>query len=303
MTGSKNLYAVLGVLPTAEDIVIRSAYRALAQRYHPDRYSGPKAEAEIRMRELNEAFAVLSDPLKRSQYDERLSGEGNRGYEAEAEFSGAASLDEAIASRDGDWAIACRFYADLVSLHARLRQINLTLASMFKAYMLESQDYLRRHEVAERMESLFLQRYFGSDPTIIAFAKQLISSGNRDAARALNQCVRVMGSGVHPAAMIDAVRSDFNISRKEEIRSIDVLEFLAFVRRGNRPEVERLLQNAAALLSGADSDGQTALHIALIERHLELVHFLLKRGADPDVKNAFGKTPRDYARENGLQID
>ena len=38
MNSTKDYFAVLGVLPTAEDIVIRAVYRALAQRYHPDRF-------------------------------------------------------------------------------------------------------------------------------------------------------------------------------------------------------------------------------------------------------------------------
>ena len=38
-------YAVLGVNPGAEDIVIRAAYKALAQRYHPDRFSGPEGRS------------------------------------------------------------------------------------------------------------------------------------------------------------------------------------------------------------------------------------------------------------------
>jgi len=51
-------YAILGVNPTAEDIVIRAAYKALAQRYHPDRCAGSKEEAHRRMTELTEAFAI-----------------------------------------------------------------------------------------------------------------------------------------------------------------------------------------------------------------------------------------------------
>lgn len=57
----KDYYAVLGVAPEAEDIVIRAAFRALAQRYHPDRFGGSRDKAHARMSELNEAYGVLSD--------------------------------------------------------------------------------------------------------------------------------------------------------------------------------------------------------------------------------------------------
>jgi hypothetical protein len=64
-------YAVLGVHPSAEDIVIRAAYKALAQRYHPDRFAGSKDEAHRRMSDLAKAYEVLADPLRRPKYDRR----------------------------------------------------------------------------------------------------------------------------------------------------------------------------------------------------------------------------------------
>ncbi len=64
-------YAILGVHPTAEDIVIRAAYKALAQRYHPDRFNGSQDEAHRRMSELTKAYDVLADPVRRTKYDRR----------------------------------------------------------------------------------------------------------------------------------------------------------------------------------------------------------------------------------------
>lgn len=68
---NKDYYAILGVLPSVEDFVIRAAYRALAQRYHPDKLPDCRATAEARMREINEAYAMLSDERLRAQYDAR----------------------------------------------------------------------------------------------------------------------------------------------------------------------------------------------------------------------------------------
>lgn len=48
-------YAILGVVPSAEDVVIRAAWKALVQRYHPDRFTGDVAKANARMAEINEA--------------------------------------------------------------------------------------------------------------------------------------------------------------------------------------------------------------------------------------------------------
>lgn len=61
-------YAILGVSETAEDLVIRAAYKALAMKYHPDRHLDPIV-ANARMIELNEAYEVLSSPEARRYYD------------------------------------------------------------------------------------------------------------------------------------------------------------------------------------------------------------------------------------------
>lgn len=67
-----NYYKILGVDRGAESDVIDAAYRAMMRRYHPDRYTGPMAEAERRSKLLNEAYAALKDPDKRRRYDETL---------------------------------------------------------------------------------------------------------------------------------------------------------------------------------------------------------------------------------------
>jgi curved DNA-binding protein len=61
-------YKILGVAKTASTDEIKKAYRKLALKYHPDRTHGNK-EAEEKFKEANEAYAVLSDPEKRKQYD------------------------------------------------------------------------------------------------------------------------------------------------------------------------------------------------------------------------------------------
>lgn len=64
-------YFILGVTPTAGQAEIRSAYRTLMRRFHPD--ADPSAEAAERARDINAAYAVLSNPERRSNYDEAIS--------------------------------------------------------------------------------------------------------------------------------------------------------------------------------------------------------------------------------------
>lgn len=76
---SKDFYAVLGVAKDADAATIKKSYRKLAKQYHPDRNPDDAAAAE-RFKEIGEAYAVLSDPKERQQYDaiRAMAGGGPR---------------------------------------------------------------------------------------------------------------------------------------------------------------------------------------------------------------------------------
>lgn len=69
MADKRDYYEVLGVERSADDAALKKAYRSLAKKYHPDTNPGDK-EAEVKFKEASEAYAVLSDPDKRRQYDQ-----------------------------------------------------------------------------------------------------------------------------------------------------------------------------------------------------------------------------------------
>ena len=69
MADKRDYYEVLGVSKTADDAEIKKAFRQQAKKYHPDSHPGDK-ECEEKFKEAQEAYAVLSDPDKRRQYDQ-----------------------------------------------------------------------------------------------------------------------------------------------------------------------------------------------------------------------------------------
>jgi DnaJ-class molecular chaperone len=71
----RDYYAILGVSPAAEDVVIKAAYKALMQRYHPDRASSSKGDTTEKVTEINEAYTILSNAKTRNEYDKLRAAE------------------------------------------------------------------------------------------------------------------------------------------------------------------------------------------------------------------------------------
>ncbi len=69
-----SFYDMLGVAPAADPETLRKAYRRLARRHHPDVSADPRAHEN--MARINEAFATLTDPTRRAEYDAMLAGGG-----------------------------------------------------------------------------------------------------------------------------------------------------------------------------------------------------------------------------------
>lgn len=91
---SKDYYNILGISKDASDDDIKKAYRKLAHKYHPDKSGGD----EKKFKEVNEAYQVLSDREKRSQYDQfgqtfeqAQAGGGFRGFDGFRDFSSFAN--------------------------------------------------------------------------------------------------------------------------------------------------------------------------------------------------------------------
>ena len=71
----KDYYSILGVSKDADEIVIKAAYKALAQKHHPDKYDKGSGEQSSRlMTDINKAYSVIGSPVSRQKYDQELFG-------------------------------------------------------------------------------------------------------------------------------------------------------------------------------------------------------------------------------------
>ena len=211
---SKDYYSILGVISSAEEIVIRAAYKALAQRYHPDKYQGDPYEAKTRMQEINEAYSVLSDPEQKQQYDKWLDQQHKSDdYETDEQDDELAS---ALRAYDNDWNTACEIFPDLQDIVKKLNRVSSRLAMTYKILMLESKKFEHSKEIANAIEQTFFENYFGKDPDVLAFARRIVYDGHKQAAKALNKYIRVVGSSKGSQIIIEKICSEYGLPIEEK---------------------------------------------------------------------------------------
>ena len=211
MNFDKDYYGILGVLPSAEDFLIKAAYKVIAQKYHPDKFKESKqqAKAEVKMKAVNEAYAILSDAKKRKQYDDYLkqNNRQNEYHEEEPVESGSSEL-----VNENDWLMAVEYVPELKELYNNLKVISPNLAFNFKLYVLRDKAFDKAKKVSIELETAFFTTFFGNDANITIFAKYLLENNHRDAAQELNKAVKFFESKVEADKIINNICLKYKIN-------------------------------------------------------------------------------------------
>lgn len=166
---NRDYYEVLGISKTVNDEEIRKAFRKKAMEYHPDR--NKSADAEERFKEINEAYQVLSDSKKRSQYDAygHAAVNGNGGFDRPFEgfdvFGGFGDIFDS-------------FFGDVSGQRARQGQ--------------------RGGDLEQRATLTFEEAVFGAEREVEVTRKERCdhcSGAGNEPGTAVNTCATCRGSG------------------------------------------------------------------------------------------------------------
>jgi len=208
MNIEKDFYAILGVLPSAEIVVIKAAYKALIKVYHPDRNTGSQNASHAKTVELNEAYEVLSDVSKRREYDnlrKPSDNNFNQDNKSQPDFS------EAFDVLEQDWQVAVKYEPELNTIVKNLSKLSSKLVFLYKLTMIETKRFDEKALIAEKMEQDYLSLYFGTNKELQAFAKTLLLSNKRDAAKELNKAITVLGNSVNAGQVIKQIKDEFSM--------------------------------------------------------------------------------------------
>jgi curved DNA-binding protein CbpA len=204
----KDYYAILHIRFDADQAVVAAAFKALAKKSHPD-VSPDESAANSTMSDLNEAYGILSDPMKRADYDlSRSVNETGMGF-----FDGDQKYGEPSSQFSEDWKIALKFAPQIEESRKALAKLSSWLAIAYQIELLATKEFSNSDELMSSFESLFLASHFGRNERLQSWGKKLLLSGKEAAAMNLSEGVRVMGD----EAALDPIKFLRSFVESEEL--------------------------------------------------------------------------------------
>jgi len=195
-----NYYTTLQINVCADIVVIKAAYRALMKKYHPDLSNKSTPETEQIIQEINAAYEILSDDVKRKQYDSTLN---------QSEKTAYTNTDFDLNDYTEDWNIVIQYYPELKDIDAQLSKISTTLSFEFRAKLLDNKRFDSASDIADGIKLSWLTRYFGEDPQLRCRAEKLIEIGRRDIAKSLNKAIGCLGKGIKIEILFNGLKKEF----------------------------------------------------------------------------------------------
>ena len=186
----KNYYQILNISHDAEPIIITAAYRVLAKKYHPDHWRGDEEEGNEKIRDINEAYEILSNPQKRKTYDKRNDGK----FEHSTNFYENSDISDSEDFKFDDWKIVEDFHPDVEDARKELSLLMPALGVYFQAAILAYKEFEDFHIYAKALEKGFLQNRFGTATRAQKFGKELLIKNHTKLATDFSDHIRVLGN-------------------------------------------------------------------------------------------------------------
>jgi hypothetical protein len=180
-----NYYQILGVDKNAETIVIRSAYKAMVQKYHPDKAVDQKQIDKYleKTKLINEAYNVLSDEFKRKQYDEGFlknkKSEKTQNNEGVKKDSDPSSKKQSNPSSD-DWETVIKYFPDVNIYYTELKEVSEVLAAEFKLSILNKKEFKKAKAFSEELKKQFFYDVFGNYKECHDFSLWLLKNKKKE---------------------------------------------------------------------------------------------------------------------------
>jgi len=209
MDFEKDYYADLGVLPDVSKEVIRAVYLALAKRFHPDT-GGEHADLE-KFKTINAAYEILYDENSRKKYDEGRAEHQQSSYNQDVDDEEDLFDDELV----DDWEFAVEYYPELEEMRRQVSAISSTLSVVFQSTVLSTKSFGSATKIKEEIVEHFVERYFGKNAEVKAFALIALNEGRRDVAKELNKAVLVFGDALNPKTIIPKIAKKFGFEVAE----------------------------------------------------------------------------------------
>lgn len=143
MEKKMNFYQILKLSQTANENEIKSSYKKLVKQYHPDLYVGDKDFAEQKIKEINEAYEILSNPQTKAEYDEYLTSQQT----TSKTYTTPSSVYTPTEEKNSKWSFS-QFILEKFSKLDKKRQLQIFIAilifilSLFLINLIEVKHYL-----------------------------------------------------------------------------------------------------------------------------------------------------------------